>query len=500
LALPDCGAAFKRLDRTNCFGTLVWPDGNKYIGEFRGWNLNGQGTYFFKDGGKYVGEFEGGKRNGQGTYTSNVGITKKGVWKNDKFQYAVPSFLHTAFTKLPISLRKQVQSKLAKANHYKSSIDGLYGKGTEAALIAYNKKEFGGPELTKNENVAKLINSLLIKEVSIPCDLNNPSTCDSSQLCGRATYNEQWENRPLFQPYVDEAKRRGLTCGVARPNSNQFCSKDPKFCDPEELCIYASHNGSWKVASLFEGYVSEAKRRGLTCGTASANLKPVIEKTCSSNPTRCSASELCAISTTTSNGQKSWKQGAKDQPYVELAREIGLTCGVVSELAKTPKAEETRKVSSGSGFYVSNLGHIITNHHVIDGCGSMQVHVKGKMIEAIKIADDVMNDLALLKIEGTPGHVFALSDKSPYPLQDIIVAGFPFGERFSSSLKFTQGIVSSLTGIGNNYSEIQIDAALQPGNSGGPIMDELGNIVGVAVSKLNAQKIFKEDGIIPTHS
>ena len=81
--------------------------------------------------------------------------------------------------------------------------------------------------------------------------------------------------------------------------------------------------------------------------------------------------------------------------------------------------------------------------------------------------------------------------ESPFPLQDIVVAGYPFGEKVSSTLKFTQGIVSSIAGLGNDYSQIQIDAAIQPGNSGGPILDEYGNVVAVAVAKLSLKKILK---------
>ena len=137
---------------------------------------------------------------------------------------------------------------------------------------------------------------------------------------------------------------------------------------------------------------------------------------------------------------------------------------------------------------------------MIEGCKDMKVHSKGEILRTVKIAEDELNDLALLKISETPSHVFALSDKNPYPLQDIIVAGFPFGDRVSSSLKFTKGIVSSLTGIGNNYSEIQIDAALQPGNSGGPIMDEFGNIIAVAVAKLDMKTIIEDYGVIPENT
>ena len=170
------------------------------------------------------------------------------------------------------------------------------------------------------------------------------------------------------------------------------------------------------------------------------------------------------------------------------------------EVVETDDPNKTREVASGTGFYVSNEGHIITNYHVIDGCMDMKVHTKGRVIPTLRIADDKQNDLALLKISETPSHVFALSNDSPFPLQEIVVAGFPFGESYSSSLKFTQGIVSSLTGIGNNYSEMQIDAALQPGNSGGPIIDEYGNIVGVAVAKLDAKYTFDNFGVIPENT
>ncbi len=170
------------------------------------------------------------------------------------------------------------------------------------------------------------------------------------------------------------------------------------------------------------------------------------------------------------------------------------------EVVEPDDPTETREVASGTGFYVSDEGHIITNYHVIDGCMDMKVHTKGRVIPTLRIADDKQNDLALLKISEKPNYVFALSNDSPFSLQEIVVAGFPFGDSYSSSLKFTQGIVSSLTGIGDNYSEMQIDAALQPGNSGGPIIDEYGNIIGVAVAKLDAKYTIENFGVIPENT
>ena len=118
---------------------------------------------------------------------------------------------------------------------------------------------------------------------------------------------------------------------------------------------------------------------------------------------------------------------------------------------------EYLNVSSGTGFYISKYGHIITNHHVTQGCNKVKVHIGGKVFEAVKIADDEVNDLALIKIDQSPNQFFALSTTSPYPTQEILVAGFPFGEYISSTLKFTLGIISSLAGIKNNYGQIQIE-------------------------------------------
>ena len=85
-------------------------------------------------------------------------------------------------------------------------------------------------------------------------------------------------------------------------------------------------------------------------------------------------------------------------------------------------------------------------------------------------------------------------------MEDIFVAGFPFGKKVSSSIKITKGIISSLTGLGDNFSNIQIDAALQPGNSGGPIFDVKGNVVGVAVAKIDLKHAIEHLGAIPENT
>ena len=153
--------------------------------------------------------------------------------------------------------------------------------------------------------------------------------------------------------------------------------------------------------------------------------------------------------------------------------------------------------ASGSGFAVSSKGHVITNNHVIEGCQNVKIHNSGKAIPATVVTYDPQNDLALLKGDFRPATVLPLSNDRPELLQDVYVAGYPFGRKISTGVKVTKGIVSSLTGVGNNFSQIQIDAALQPGNSGGPILDDKGNVIGVAVAKLDIKKILKDFGVIP---
>ncbi|MCF8484514.1 MAG: trypsin-like peptidase domain-containing protein [Rhodobacteraceae bacterium] len=165
-----------------------------------------------------------------------------------------------------------------------------------------------------------------------------------------------------------------------------------------------------------------------------------------------------------------------------------------------PQNDEVLEAASGSGFAVSSDGYVITNNHVIEGCQEVAIHYNGNVVPVTVVTYDLQNDLALLKGDFTPQTVFALSSDKPELLQDVYVAGYPFGNEISSSIKVTKGIVSSLTGMGNNFSNIQIDAALQVGNSGGPILDERGNVVGVAVSKLDAKYMYDNFGTIPENT
>ena len=166
---------------------------------------------------------------------------------------------------------------------------------------------------------------------------------------------------------------------------------------------------------------------------------------------------------------------------------------------KTPDLQDDKiyQTSSGSAFAVSEDGFLVTNHHVINGCQEVNIHVSGDILPAKVVMYDAQNDLALLKSKFTPRHAFSIRIDDPSLLEDVFVAGFPFGHELSTSIKVTKGIVSALTGNNNNFSNMQIDAAIQKGNSGGPIIDRSGNVIGVAVSKLSFEYALEEFGSIP---
>jgi len=169
-----------------------------------------------------------------------------------------------------------------------------------------------------------------------------------------------------------------------------------------------------------------------------------------------------------------------------ITRIIDLICNPSSDkfVDEDSGREDTEIVpaASGTGFFVSRNGHIITNHHVIDGCKTVKVSFKGDEIEAKILAVDKMNDLAIIKSNIKAQQVYSVSNEDASLLEDIIIAGYPLGKKVSEAIKTSKGSVTALAGYGDNYSEFQTDAALNQGNSGGPIMNQKGNVVGVAVA------------------
>ncbi|WP_024509646.1 trypsin-like peptidase domain-containing protein [Bradyrhizobium sp. ARR65] len=163
-----------------------------------------------------------------------------------------------------------------------------------------------------------------------------------------------------------------------------------------------------------------------------------------------------------------------------------------------PKASKSVS-SSGTGFVISANGHIVTNYHVIDGCTDIRGNLSGQPATTLRVvSSDANNDLALLQGPTTSFKDFAkIRDRSIRSGDSVVAIGYPFHGLLTSDFTVTTGIVSSLSGILNDSRYLQISAAVQPGNSGGPLLDTSGLIVGVVSEKLNAVAIVRATGSIP---
>ncbi len=156
---------------------------------------------------------------------------------------------------------------------------------------------------------------------------------------------------------------------------------------------------------------------------------------------------------------------------------------------------QERPTSSGSGFVVG-VGRAVTNHHVIDGCQRVSVRTpQGQVLAARVLAGDARRDLALLGFEGNAGPALRFRESPAVQRGEMVVTyGFPLSGVLSSGPSLTTGDVSALAGLRDNPLHYQISAPVQPGNSGGPLLDAQGNVVGVVVSKLNAMRIAQMTG------
>ena len=135
----------------------------------------------------------------------------------------------------------------------------------------------------------------------------------------------------------------------------------------------------------------------------------------------------------------------------------------------------------GSGFFFSADGHILTNHHVIDGASGIQVKLRdGRRFQAEVVGSDERSDLAVLKIDGADFPVAELGDSDRLKVGEL---AFAIGTPLELSYTFTFGVVSAKgrnLGLGGNYDEfIQTDTSINPGNSGGPLCDIDGRVIGI---------------------
>jgi S1-C subfamily serine protease len=167
--------------------------------------------------------------------------------------------------------------------------------------------------------------------------------------------------------------------------------------------------------------------------------------------------------------------------------------------AVTAKPEEPKEkgLSSGTGFFVTNDGYIVTNHHVIEQCTDVAVTSDQHEPTIVRVVgSDATNDLALLKTT-LRSPVTANLRVGVRLGEPVAVFGYPLASMLASSGNFTLGSITALAGLKDDTRHLQIQAPVQPGNSGGPLLDDKGNLIGVVDAKLNALNVASATGDIP---
>jgi len=158
----------------------------------------------------------------------------------------------------------------------------------------------------------------------------------------------------------------------------------------------------------------------------------------------------------------------------------------------SPPPVSAKRTSSGSGFRISN-GFFVSNNHVITGCTNLWVDGRPG---ARVIASDQIRDLALISISGDQGESASIRSTRIELNETVTAAGFPLDGVFSG-IAITNGTITRLSGLKGDTGEVQISAPVQPGNSGGPLLDAAANVIGVVSSKLDALRTVAAIGDVP---
>lgn len=192
---------------------------------------------------------------------------------------------------------------------------------------------------------------------------------------------------------------------------------------------------------------------------------------------------------------------ASDGSAVRFA--FGMTeAEAAPHLGSRPATDTKRPGGTGTGFFVGSAGEIMTNHHVAGNCTAVTAQTAdGVVHEARVLANDAVNDLALVKIDvASPAALSFYATPTYRPGDRAITYGFPLTGTLTDSGNLTSGDITALSGRGNDSRMLQMSVPVQPGNSGGPLVDDRGVVVGVVKSKLNALYVAAETGDIPQNA
>jgi S1-C subfamily serine protease len=176
-------------------------------------------------------------------------------------------------------------------------------------------------------------------------------------------------------------------------------------------------------------------------------------------------------------------------------------CTTTNQISNTSSSLQinTSDVATGTGFLFSSSDYVITSYHVVHGAKSIRVRlINGERIDATVSLKDTNNDIAILKLSQPPTsrqNIIILGDSSSVKTGDrVFTYGFPLVDLLGDAEpRYSEGFINSLSGISNDPRLFQVSIPIQPGNSGGPVFNEKGELIGIATSSIDSvqtQQVF----------
>ena len=393
--------------------------------------------------------------------------------------------------------KRALQAGLAYLDRYHGLLDGVWGRGSQSALETWSRAEFEGEPVN-------MLTGLLLS------------------VLAEAIEAEGW--RMHHEPSLGLSF--ALPAGLLRPERQ---GESRAWHGPGSLSVFADRLGAADTAQLHEAVLGEAAPgtepyalRGADRWVTSVILGDGRTRYHRSDRRGGAWSHVAVVADSSMAGHlnlvvTSITSGRADPALLPLDGEAAWLTALALEFLDgaaddapaprtshrpaeppaappPPPSSSPALISTGSGFVVNAAGQVVTNHHVIEGCSSIEVDGRA----AWRVSEWPEADLAVLAPRAPDGdrpHA-PLSARAARLNSDVTVAGYPLSG-ILGGLNVTRGAVTGLSGLGGEVGEMQISAPIQSGNSGGPAFDRTGAVVGVVVSTLAPRAVDRDLEVIP---
>ena len=496
-ALPQCPSSGVW---HNCFGAYTFDDGDEYVGEWKEDQLYGHGTYTWANGDKYIGEF----RNGRTSYGVQYSALDRlqGTYSNGEWceeceptanQLALvreidPSLITTVSEEQSTDLAQFLSDANRTQDHYRKCNAWFYsGRFEYDNIIFENWADVLDRKFTRwgrQSDVASELSHLCApfldstglvwiapSRVDDSGEERQRSTtlpsCPASGYFDNCfgTYTSDDGNKYVGEWKDDKMHGHGTYTFndgdkyVGEFKENNFDGHGTYTFDDGDKYV-----GEWKDDRPWQGveYSSSGKVKGTySNGEACGDCEPT-------------ASQLALVREI----DPSHIVGSDDSCASEPD-------SAACEKTRSGSESKSRLIGTGTGFAV-NPDYVVTADHVLEGCNEVTIVHSHQETAAQTVARDRSNDLGLLRLDKKFLHAAKLRGGSSIRLGERVSNyGYPLFGDISTSATITEGNINNLSGAGNDSTVLQFDAPTQPGNSGGPVLDSSGNVVGVAIEILS---------------